>query len=184
MDTIEKDSTHKQEDERRLEVYKSQIRSLSQEDIELFLTQLEQKDLSFKNEPVTLRIAFKIYYDEKELGPAGPQQINIERNSEQCHQKKRLLNELKFRARELDILGKPTVDHEAQETTVHARIERLIQMYSDAYELILYHTRIMERINSPALVPVSLDADGSVFRYSSMTEDDEDKKTPWQNLLL
>lgn len=184
MDTIEKDSTHKQEEERRLEVYKTQIRSLSQEDIELFLTQLEQKDLSFKNEPVTLRIAFQIYYDDQELGPTGPRQIAIERNSEQCHQKKRLLNELKFRARELDILGKSSTDHEGQETTVHARIERLIQMYSDAYELILYHTRIMERINSPALVPVSLDADGSIFRYSSMNEDDEDKKSPWQSLLL
>jgi len=187
MNTIERDSTHAQDEERSLEVYKSQIRNLNQEDIELFLTQLEKKDLDFKNEPVTLGIAFRIYYHESELGPNGPTQINIDRNTEQCLQKKRRLNELKFRTKELGITSESSIDYDGLEFSIYQRIERLIQMYSDAFELILYHTRIMERVNCPHMVPIGLDADGSVFRYSSMTEDDskeKDSKTPWQELLL
>jgi hypothetical protein len=187
MDTIERDSTHEQDEERSLEMYKRQIRNLNQEDIELFLTQLEKKDLDFKNEPVTLGIAFRIYYHESELGPNGPTHINIDRNTEQCLQKKRRLNELKFRTKELGITGASSLDYDGLEFSIYQRIERLVQMYSDAFELILYHTRIMERVNFPTMVPVSLETDGSVFRYSSMTEDDskeKDSKTPWQELLL
>jgi len=113
--------------------------------------------------------------------------IDIGRIAEQCGMKKRLLNELKFRARSIDIAYMPSVDFEGHEFTVMQRIERIVQMYSDTYELILYHTRIMERLNSPYSVPIPLNHDGSIYRYSSMeTEESEKEKdlSPWQQLLL
>jgi hypothetical protein len=187
MNTIEKDATPEKTREIRLEVHKSEIQLLNKEDIELFLTQLEEKELSYKQEPVTLRIAFQMYFHESELGPDGPRQIDIGRIAEQCGMKKRLLNELKFRARSLEIAYTPSVDFEGYEFTIMQRIERIVQMYSDTYELVLYHTRIMERLNSPYSVPIPLDHDGSIYRYSSMeTEDSEKPKelSPWQQLLL
>lgn len=185
MNTIEKDSTPEKDREIRLEVHKSEIHKLSQDEIELFLTQLEQKDLNYKHDPVTLRIAFQIYFHESELGPDGPAQISIMRVSEQCNMKKRLLNELKFRAKELGIAHLGSKDYEGNEFSIIYRVERIIQMYSDAYEMILYHTRIMERLNSPYSVPIPLNADGSLYRYSSMEdEEDKDKMSPWQELLL
>jgi len=188
MNTIEKDSTPEKAREIRLEVHKSEINLLTKEDIEVFLSQLEEKDLCYKQEAVTLRIAFQIYFHDSELGPNGPHQIDIGRVAEQCGMKKRLLNELKFRARALEVAYCPSVDFEGHEFTIMQRIERIIQMYSDSYELILYHTRIMERLNSPYSVPIPLDHDGSIFRYSSVDApadgDKEKDLTPWQQLLL
>jgi len=74
MNTIERDATPEKTREIRLEVHKSEIQLLNKEDIELFLTQLEEKELSYKQEPVTLRIAFQMYFHESELGPDGPRQ--------------------------------------------------------------------------------------------------------------
>ncbi|NBS68033.1 hypothetical protein EBT31_03845 [bacterium] len=187
MNTIEKDATPEKNREIRLEVHKSEIQLLNKEDIELFLTQLEEKELNYKQEPVTLRIAFQMYFHESELGPDGPRMIDIGRIAEQCGMKKRLLNELKFRARSIEIAHMPSMDFEGHEFTVMQRIERIIQMYSDTYELILYHTRIMERLNSPYSAPIPLDHDGSIYRYSSMETADSEKEkdlSPWQQLLL
>lgn len=176
------------ENEVKLEILKTQIHNLSVEQLEDFLAQLESKDMEgFKGETVTLRIAFSIFFHESEMGPDGPQSIDIERVREQYERKKRLLNEMKFRSRDLHILAKPSVDIDGNEFSVFQRIERIIETYDDAYEMIFRHIRMFERINHPTFQPVPINFDNSIERYNSVNDlltDEEDPRSPYQKLLL
>jgi len=188
METLEKEPPPEKKNEVRMEVLKSQIHSLGEEQLEDFLCQLETKDLQgYKGESVTLRIAFAIFFHESEMGPEGPQTIDIDRVREQYERKKRLLNEMKFRARDLKILEKSSIDLEGREFSVFSRIERIIETYDDAYEMIFRHVRMFERINHPTFQPVPLNFDKSIDRYNSINDlmtDEEDPRTPYQKLLL
>jgi hypothetical protein len=188
METLEKEQAPERQNEVKMEVLKSEINKLSQESLEDFLSQLEEKDLGgFKNEPVTLRIAFSIFFHQEEMGPDGPSMIDIERVREQYERKKRLLNEMKFRARDLKILGSSSFDNDGNEFSVFYRIQRIIETYDDAYEMIFRHVRMYERINHPTFQLVPLDFDKSIERYNSVNDlatDEEDSRTPYQKLLL
>jgi hypothetical protein len=188
METLGKDQTADKKNEVRMEVLKSEINKLEQDSLEEFLGQLEEKDLGgFKGEPVTLRIAFSIFFQEEDMGPNGPNNIDIERVREQYERKKRLLNEMKFRARDLKIIAEPSVDIDGNEFTIYYRINRIVETYDDAYEMIFRHVRMFDRINHPTMAPVPLDFDKSIDRYNSINDlstEDEDKKTPYQELLL
>jgi hypothetical protein len=188
METLEKEQAPERQNEVRMEMLKSEINKLGQENLEDFLNQLEEKDLGgFKNEPVTLRIAFSIFFHQDEMGPDGPAMIDIERIREQYERKKRLLNEMKFRARDLNILANSSYDINGNEFSVFYRIQRIIETYDDAYEMIFRHVRMYERINHPTYQAVPLDFDKSIERYNSVNDlatDEEDARTPYQKLLL
>ena len=183
MNTIDKDLDAHKVDEIRFELTKSQIHTMEQGDIEDTLTHLENRYLNFKNEPNTLMIAFRSYFSTDDMGTFGPKSIQIDSISEAFKHKKRSMNEIRFRAKQLGICAEETSDYDDNIYTINARIERLIQHYDDSYEQIFRHVRQWERCNSPMSVPPRLDSDGSIFRYS--TDDDaEDKKSHWQELLL
>lgn len=188
METLEKEQAPGRQNEVKMEVLKSEINKLSQDDLDGFLNQLEEKDLQgFKGEPVTLRIAFSIFFHDDEMGPDGPRMIDIERVREQYERKKRLLNEMKFRARDLKILGDSSNDIDGNEFSIFYRIQRIIETYDDAYEMIFRHVRMYERINHPNAQLIPLNFDKSFDRYNSVNDlaaEDEDKRTPYQELLL
>ena len=167
----------------KVETVNNQIQSMNETDITTLLTQLEQRYLNFKNEPNTLLIAFRVYFTDEDLGPSGPKTINIDSIYEAYCVKKRAMNELRFRAKVLEITNEESIDFDGNPYSIGVRIERLVEQYNDSYEQILYHSRTMERINSPMSIPPRLDADGSTFRYCGMDESDE-KRTSWQDLLL
>lgn len=161
-----------------IESTKTQIYSYDADQVKTLITQLETKDLNFKSDSNTLFIAFRIYYPHLEGFP----EIQIQQLSENYQRKRRLMSELKFHAKELGIANEVSADYENNEFGILHRIERLIQQYDDSYEHIFRHARMMERINTPHIVPVRLDEDKSLYRYS--TEEDDEKKTAWQELLL
>ena len=167
----------------KFEMTKGTINSMSQEQISLLLTQLELKNLNFKGEPNSLFISFKIYFDDDEMTENGPRSYDISRVYTKRCQKFAHLTELKSRIKIFGIQMDASNDYEGHEFTLIDRIHRLMEVYNDAYEQILYHTRIMERTNHPMSVPIKLDSDGSTFRYCPIDENDE-KKSTWQDLLL
>ena len=168
-------NTHEQD--MRLELANIQIQTMEMNQIETLLTQHENRYLNFKNERNTLAIAYSVY----NLGPTDP--ISTYTIQEQCCRKKRLMNEIRFRCKELGVTGEGTIDYDGNEYALGLRVERLVEHYNDAYETLLYHARVLSRINEPMQVPPRLDADGSTHRYSTMDESDE-KKSSWQDLIL
>jgi len=164
-----------------IEISKAQIFTLEKDDILNYINQLETRDLNYKDEPNSMIIAFHVY--KIPIGPKGPDAYDIASVDAVCYRRKRLLNELKFRTKELGISNDESKDFDGNPYSINARIDRLIEQYVDAFEAILHHTRIMQRINTPMCVPTSLEIDGCSTRYSTDDKED-DKKSNWQELLL
>ena len=98
MNTIEKEFDESKEQEMRLEITKNQILSMDLSEIDGLLNQLENRYLNFKNEPNTLAIAFRVYFDSSDLGPSGPSSFDIGTVYSQYCDKKKKMNELRFRS--------------------------------------------------------------------------------------
>jgi hypothetical protein len=169
------------DDEIRLVVTKNQIQTMTQDEICNTLTQLEKRDLDYKNDPNMLNIAFKIY--KIPMTAEGPEQPDIDRVREQRCNKINILSDIKSRARILDICNEPSNDYDDNEWNILDRINRLQEHYDDMYENIFRFDRSWERINKPYNVPVKLNYDGFQYRFCGIDDADE-KKTPFQNLLL
>lgn len=164
----------------KIEITKNLISSMTQSDVELRLTQLENLNLNFRGEMNTLKIAFDI------LGDGETQINNPYIDIERLADKKRVqiirLNELKSHAKLCEFHNNSSIDYEENEFSIIDRINRLIETYNDSFEQILYHKRQLDRVNNPYQSPVKLDIDGSTFRFNGLVEEDE-KKTPYQDLL-
>ena len=177
MDTIEKDIGPLKDQEMQLELANAQINTMNLAAIDTLITQLENRYLNFKDERNTIHIALNVY----NLKPTD--NIDTDTIYEQYCVKKRKMNELRFRCKELDIMNESSKDYDGLEYAIGIRIERIVEQYNDSYEALLYHARTLSRINSPMQVPPRLDADGSTFRYCTIDDSDE-KKSSWQDLLL
>jgi len=183
MNTIEKELNGHKIEHIRFELTKSQIHEMDQSTIECTLTQLENRDI-IKNEPNTLMIAFRAYFiPDDTWGIFGPNIIDINQVLENKKRKMRLMNEIRFRAKYLGLCNEETIDFDGNSYSINARIERLIQHYDDSYEMIFRHTRQLDRMKSDMSVPTRLNFDESSSRYST-DDNEEDKKTAWQELLL
>jgi len=177
MNTIEKKVNEQKDQEMRLEVTKGIFLAMNSKDLTDCLSQYENRYLDFKHENNTIHIARSVY----ELNPTDD--IDIDQIYVQYCRKKSIMNEIRFRCKELNIFSEETEDYDGNPYSIGVRVERLIEQFNDAYEHMLYHARMTERINRPMSVPPRLDADGSTFRYCTFDESD-DKKSSWQDLLL
>ena len=172
------------QNESRLEILKSQVQGLTSEQLLTFITQLEKQwRLDCQGDPwIPLTNCFKQFYSETELNEVGlPKDLNAERIYEQNKRKQRVLGELYHRAVALNIFDHDSNDVNNNQYKVSVRINRLIDMADDAYEMIFRYTRQYERINHPTLIPVNSENEHSLFRCTTMDLDDI---SPYQQLLL
>ena len=172
------------QNESRLELLKSQVHSLSEDDSISLLTDLENNwQLSMRNDAsIPFKIGFEQFFRPDELDESGfPKTIDIERIAAQHKRQLGLLGELYHRTVALGIFDDDSTDINNNEAKVSARINRLIDMADDAYETVFRYTRQYERINHPTYTPINPESDHSLFRCSTMDLDDTSQ---YQQLLL
>ena len=127
--------SEEQSNESKLEGLKSQVQTLSAEDLLVFIKQLEGKwCLDCKNDPfIPITNAFKQFFREDELDASGmPVSMDIERVAEQHRRKMAVLGELFHRAVALNTFDEDSTDINDNEFKVSVRINRLIDMADDA----------------------------------------------------
>ena len=172
------------QDESKMELLKSQVHSLSEDDAISLLIDLENSwHLSRRNDAtVPFKVGFEQFFRPDELDEAGyPKSIDIERIAAQHKRQLGMLGELYHRTVALAIFDDDSIDVNDAETKISARINRLIDMADDAYETVFRYTRQYERINHPTYTPLNPESDHSLFRCSTMDLDDTSQ---YQQLLL
>jgi len=168
-------------DQIKLEKTLSMICSMTQTDIEDRLTQLENQNLNFRGERNTLKIAFEILGDNENR--IDTDTIDMDRLADKERVQTTRLNQLKSHCKLLNIHNESSTDYEENEFSIIDRINRLIEVYRDSFEQILYHKRQLDRINNPYQISVKTDVDGSHYRWNGFDENDE-KRSPYQDFLI
>lgn len=169
----------------RLEILKSQVQSLDADQLLTYISQLEsQWNLDRVGDPwIPLTNGFKQFYSADQLDQSGlPRELDISRVADQHRRKRNVLGQMYHRARAIDVLNQDSMDINGNEFKISVRINRLIDMEDDAYEMVFRYARQYERTNHPTYVPVNPDADHSLFRCTTM--DDLDEISQYQQLLL
>lgn len=169
----------------RLEILKSQVQSLDAEQLLTYISQLEsQWNLDRVGDPwIPLTNGFKQFYSPEQLNPSGlPLDLDIGRVADQHRRKRNVLGQMYHRARAISVSNEDSTDINGNEFKISVRINRLIDMEDDAYEMVFRYARQYERTNHPTYVPVNPDADHSLFRCTTM--DDLDEISQYQQLLL
>ena len=169
----------------RLEILKSQVQNLDDQQLLTYIKQLEtQWRLDCLGDPwVPLTNGFKQFYNNQQLNEHGlPIDLDISRVSDQHRRKRNVLGQMYHRARAIGILDEDSTDVNNNDFKVSVRINRLIDMEDDAYEMVFRYARQYERTNHPTYVPVNPDADHSLFRCTTMENLDEISQ--YQQLLL
>jgi hypothetical protein len=174
---IEKTATP--ENEIKYERNKTQIHEMTQTDIETWLTQLETRDLTMKDESNTLSIAQHLYSVENNT-------IDIQQVYSKYTAIKSLLNELKARVCALGLHTSPMIDFNGNEALPNERIERIIRTWYYCYVTLYSATHVYTLMNEDGQVLNHQNVDDTSFLYSSVDDIDDktDKKSPWQELLL
>jgi hypothetical protein len=170
--------------EARMELLRSQVKDLDEEQLLEYISQLESAwSLDKRGDPwIPITNGFRQYYAPNELTPQGlPASLDMEKVSDQHKRKQRALGEMYHRSMALEISSKESMDINGNEFQVAVRINRLIDMADDAYETVFRYARQYERINHPTLVCSNPDADNTLFRCSTMNVED---LSPYQELLL
>jgi phage/plasmid-associated DNA primase len=171
-------------DEAKMELLKAQVQNLNEEQLLLFIGQLETAwSLDRKGDRwVPIKNGFQHFYSPDELDIDGlPREIDIEKVSDQHKRKQRALGEMYHRAVSLGISTNESTDITGNEYQIATRINRLIDMADDAYETVFRYGRQYDRINHPSLVCADPDSDNTLFRCSTLNTED---LTPYQSLLL
>ena len=167
--------------ESKLEVLKNQVQNLSAEEVTTYISQLEQQwRLNCAGDPwIPITNGFNQFFSPHELDEHGlPKEFDVERLNEQHKRKLRVLGELYHRSIALGIYEDTCMDINMIENSVISRINRLIEMADDAYEVVFRYIRQYERVNHPTMTPVNGD---SIFRCTTMNIEDI---SPYQQLLL
>lgn len=187
--TIEKDVPPEHTNNIEMEILRSEVNQLDCETIQKFVSKLEvQMGLTARGDSyVPFQNPFRQFFREDELDENTrlPCKVDLDRVIEQKRMLVNLFSELYHRANELDISSLVTSDVNGDDFTLASRITRLIETTADYFEVVFAWVRIYERINHPTLVPISSDADGSLFRVKTLDDtSEEDERTPYQRLLL
>ena len=172
-----------------MEVLRSEVNSLSPEQLEQSVGQLEEKmGLTCKGDRFApLTNGFRQFFRDDELDANGmPQNVDLDRILEQKRRLVNLFSELYHRSSELGVKDQATLDINGDEFRLSFRMMRLIETADDAYEIIFRYVRSFERINHPTCTaPVTDDVELSMFRCKTMDDgEDENQPSPFQCLLL
>lgn len=187
--TIGRDPSPEHANEIRMEVLRSEINSLSPDQLEQSVGQLEEKmGLTCKGDRFApLTNGFRQFFRDDELDANGmPQNVDLDRILEQKRRLVNLFSELYHRSSELGVKDQATLDINGDEFRLSFRMMRLIETADDAYEIIFRYVRSFERINHPTCTaPVTDDVELSMFRCKTMDDgEEENQPSPFQCLLL
>jgi hypothetical protein len=183
--TIDRDTPPEHQHEIRMEIWSAKISTLTPEQLEQILQQLEMK-LGLENTYgidtfAPIRNGMRIFTNELDSN-GMPQNIDLERIQEHKRKYIKLISELYHRSTELEIKDQASKDINGDEFRIAFRLTRLIETVDDAYEILFRYIRSFDRINSPTLTPIS---DSSLFRCKTLDDpEDADETSPYQKLLL
>jgi Family of unknown function (DUF5906) len=179
--TIEKNVSAAKQTDMRTEQFKNQVVNKTATEVEELLSGLEAKmNLGCRGDPVLgMTNCFRVLFPHDKLDQNGlPTSIDLEFLAEQHRRIQSHLIELCLHCRRAGFDTHKTTDINGDETRFVDRVNRLLQMHSDAYEQVLLYDRQMTRVNNPTIV-----TEDTMFRCSTMTEDPDDL-LPYQQLLL
>lgn len=184
MDTVHYIDPNSDQNETRLETLKTQVQNLTNDQMVLYVSQLEKQWCLDRrgDEWIPIMNCFKQFFQETELNKSGlPKDVDIERVMEQHRRKQRVLGELLHRSVALGIHDTEAFDVCGNEFKLSFRVNRLIDMADDAFETVFRYSRQYDRINHPTYLPDNPDLNISLFRGSTMNLDEI---SPYQQLLL
>lgn len=187
---IEKDVSPEHTQNIKMEIFKSEVSQLDEEQIKTSLCEYEKlMGLTARGDSfVPFQNPFRQFFNEDELDTTTglPCNVDIDRVVVQKRRLVDMFSELYHRSTELGICSSVSTDVNGDEFTIASRITRLIETAADYFEVVFSWVRIYERINHPNLVPIKGDVDGSIFRVKTLEESssDDDERTPYQRLLL
>lgn len=186
---IDKDVPAEHDHEIEMEILKSEVNQLNDEQIQKFIKKLENDmGLTIRGDRfVPLTNPFRQFFREDELDISGlPCNVDLDRVLEQKNRLVQLFSELYHRSTEIGVCDQPTQDINGDELTIGNRVTRLIETAADYFEVVFTWLRIYERINHPNMIPIKSDFDGSLFRVKTIGSitDEESEPSPYQRLLL
>jgi hypothetical protein len=168
--------------ESQFESIKSQIDSLSAEDIPIQLTQLEKKwNVDCQGDPlIPMTIGFRQILKDHERNSHGfPTEVDIESVHERCKHSQDFLSTLLHRSRYLEIYDNETVDITEMECKIAFRIRRIMSLLNDGYENIKRYLTTFDRLNHPTHIR---EADTDILEFSGI--DYSAEVSQYQSLLL
>lgn len=178
---IDKDLTEHQKNDIRTQVFRTEIKSMSAQDIDGFLTHEEGKlCLHCKNDSIVPLIqCFKMFFKcEDDYDTNGiPTSIDIEMLNEHHRREVTKYIDLAQHIKLLDIQENASKDINGVELRTVDRANRLIQAITDARDQVLLYERQNNRINCPTVVQ-----EDNMFHCTTM--DDQEELTPYQQILL
>ena len=178
--TITKDVSQEHMQDLQMETDKMKISSMSVDEINDQLTKWETRaKLNCEdNNCVPLIGCFEIICRPEDLDEnMMPVKVNMTQATDDHRRKQRQFVEILHHCKRNDLLSVPSSDIKGEEFTVGYRVNRLIQLYCDAYDQVVLYNRQRTRISEKRCENIE-----DMYRCSTMEEEDE--KTPFQSLLL
>jgi len=179
IDTITKDVTKDHMQDLRMESDKMKISTWTVDRINTQLDSWENRaKLNCDNNCVPLIGCFEIICRPEDLDESMiPMKVNVTQITEDHRRKQRQFVELLHHCNRNELLSIMSTDIKGEEFTIAYRINRLIQLYGDAYDQVILYNRQRTRISEKRCENIE-----DMYRCSTMEE--EDDKTPFQSLLL
>lgn len=180
--TLSKDVSLEHAQDVQMETDKMKITTWSVGQIETQLSCWEKKakiDCE-DNNCVPLIGCFEISCRKEDLDEnMMPIRLNMKQVSDDHRRKQRQFVELLHHCKRNELLTVVSTDIKGEDFTIGYRINRLIQLYGDAYDQVVLYNRQSIRINEKRC-----ENDENMYCCSTMYGDEDDEKTPFQSLLL
>ena len=175
---LDKDPTNERKKDIQHEVYKHDIQTKSPEDIHQLLLKLEEHiGLTLKGDSYApIKIGFDLFCRNVEKDDNGlPKMCDVDLITENHRQHQKLLIALFHH-----VTGDTAMftDINGDDMKLVDRVKRLIVMHNDAFDQVTLYIRQNTRINYPTVIQGD-----NIYRCSTLEEDD-DKLTPFQQILL
>ena len=179
-------TTPEKNHEIRMELHHSDVMNMNAEDLNNFVTDLEDhmclNEKGDKYLPWTN--GFRIFgYSDGNIKNVNPDTL--------ADLRRRFISicsDMYHHAGQLGTREAPSKDITGNEFTMGQRITRLIETVDDTYEMLFRYVRTYERINSPTCVPAKGAIETELFRCQTMTNEDvdseKDSRSPFQKFLL
>lgn len=180
--TLSKDVSPEHVQDVQMETDKMKIITWTVEKIENQLSVWENKaKLNCEdNNCVPLIGCFEICCRKEDLDEnMMPVNLRMKQVTEDHRRKQRQFIELLHHCKRNELLSVSSTDVKGEVFTIGYRINRLIQLYSDAYDQVVLYNRQSIRINEKRC-----ENDENMYCCSTMYGDEDDEKTPFQSLLL
>lgn len=179
--TVTRELTDEHREDLQAACDKLKITEMSLVEVENQLLVKEQKIMmnSETDRFAPLRACFQVFCNPEDLDENRvPLNLNITQVAEKHRRIQKQLLEMLNHCKRADLLKNPSTDIKGEEFTIHFRINRLIESYTDAFEQITLYNRQSMRMNERRC-----ETQDDLLHCTTMDEDEEDC-SPFQKLLI